>query len=286
MEIKKLDIKSYVDSFISSGDSKDKLNCSDKVSGAVKLAYRDAQRTMKGIGKNEKKKDDTLSKLINEIKKYFDKKAAPTKEEDFDGFHSDLCNIWYDAFKGSNLGTYGKAQKIVNMTFKYLYCCDDFRTTKEGHFAYCHMPLDSYTLEWFKRYLSKNPPQKLIESDNCNLLFKKGKNDEKYTIIKGKIDSWSNLESNSKTYLSEDEKHYAYEFYQTMIRDYIAINKLCCSPLQLEFIVWPKIQLEMAAESFNKSIDYFPENVLPLREETDKTICEALDTIKAFIDKC
>ena len=71
-----------------------------------------------------------------------------------------------------------------------------------------------------------------------------------------------------------------------MIRDYIAINKLSCSPLQLEFIVWPKIQLEMAAELFNKSIDYFPESVLPLHKETDKNICEALEKVKAFIDKC
>lgn len=156
METEKLDIKSYVDLFISSGALKDKLNCSDKVSEAVKLAYRDAQRTMKGIGKNDNKKTETLSNITDEIKKYFDNEPAPKGEKAFDNFHNSFCNIWCDAFKGSNLGTYGKAQKIVNMTFKYLYCCDDFRTTKEEHFAYCHMPLDSYTLEWFKRYLSMN----------------------------------------------------------------------------------------------------------------------------------
>ena len=36
----------------------------------------------------------------------------------------------------------------------------------------------------------------------------------------------------------------------------------------------------------NNSIDYFPESVLPLHKETDKNICEALEKVKAFIDKC
>lgn len=36
------------------------------------------------------------------------------------------------------------------MAFKYLYCLEDFREEHRPHFTCCHMPLDSYTLAWYK----------------------------------------------------------------------------------------------------------------------------------------
>ena len=48
---------------------------------------------------------------------------APEKEEDFDKKHSDLCAIWCRHFSGSDLGTYGKAQKIINMSIAKNAAC-------------------------------------------------------------------------------------------------------------------------------------------------------------------
>ena len=45
--------------------------------------------------------------------------------------------------------TYGKAQKIVNMTMKQLYCFDNAPTYKNSVFQYCHIPIDSVILEFF-----------------------------------------------------------------------------------------------------------------------------------------
>lgn len=48
--------------------------------------------------------------------------------------------LWCDQFKESSykdLGTYGKAQKIINMSFKYLFCCEDAEE-HYAHFQYCH----------------------------------------------------------------------------------------------------------------------------------------------------
>ena len=86
------------------------------------------------------------SELFQEFEKYFDNEYPKTKE-DFNLKHKKMCECWTDQFKNS-LGTYGKAQKIVNMTFKYLFCSDYI---DKDYFDYCHMPLDSYTLEWFRR---------------------------------------------------------------------------------------------------------------------------------------
>lgn len=45
--------------------------------------------------------------------------------------------------------TYGKAQKIVNMTMKQLYCFDNAHIYKTSVFQYCHIPIDSVILEFF-----------------------------------------------------------------------------------------------------------------------------------------
>lgn len=52
--------------------------------------------------------------------------------------------------------TYGKAQKIVNMSFKYLYLFDDI-FDENGNCKYprifdnCHMAIDANILDWFKK---------------------------------------------------------------------------------------------------------------------------------------
>ena len=60
-----------------------------------------------------------------------------------------------------NLITYGKAQKIVNMSFKYLYLFDD-TFDESGNCKYpqifdkCHMAIDANILDWFKKNDAQN----------------------------------------------------------------------------------------------------------------------------------
>lgn len=55
-----------------------------------------------------------------------------------------------------DLITYGKAQKIVNMSFKYLYLFDD-TFDESGNckypqiFDHCHMAIDAKILDWFEK---------------------------------------------------------------------------------------------------------------------------------------
>lgn len=51
--------------------------------------------------------------------------------------------------------TFGHAQKIVNMAFKYLYCCRGAENYEDTVFSHCHMPLDSYTIADYRKYITK-----------------------------------------------------------------------------------------------------------------------------------
>ena len=75
----------------------------------------------------------------------------------FEDWHKTICGEFLTKFKpildeyGYNPETslkYGKAQKIDNMTFKYLFCFDEAENYGEK-FDVCHMPIDSYILNWY-----------------------------------------------------------------------------------------------------------------------------------------
>ena len=197
-------------------------DCSIAIEIAVSWAYNDAKRTMHGITKDDR--EEAEDAIVKEFKAYFTNPAPCEKK--FKESHIRLCNAWINSFEdGSSLGTYGKAQKIVNMTFKYLYCCTNIDNF-ENHFKYCHMPLDSFTLEWCKRNIQEIEPNK--------------------------IGSWSKMkDEKSDTYKeSKNIEKYSYHYYVARIRDYVAINKIELTPLQMEFIIWPKMRLELATENY------------------------------------
>lgn len=226
----------------------------ENIHPAVRLAYLDAKRTMSNIGtKYSAERDKALKDIETELHNYFfdaeEKiKPAPATEKKFDEVHDHLCKIWRKTFIGKDkeIGTYGKAQKIVNMSFKYLRCCKD-ADNFIAHFKFCHMPLDSFTLEWFKREV------------------KKWYQDEKdKSFVAGNVASWSALEDDESdasgyyTNAKDSKKYYSYRFYLKNIREYIKVENIrhaeepkeLLSPLELEFIEWPKTQKALAAEGF------------------------------------
>ena len=161
-------------------------------------------------------------------------------EADFDKWHHETCQLFLDILNGrcNGLGKgtklykklcYGKAQKIVNMMFKHLYCLK-VDEAYQKYFTYCHMTLDNFTLEWFHRH-----------TDNT------------------RTDSWSNLvyEDNPNAISNNSE---CYQYYQKIIRDYFKNDNTKeeydgMTPFQAEFFIWPEIQLHMAAEAFLFKMD-------------------------------
>ena len=237
---------------------------------ALYQGYLDACRTFKWSEKvkknypNEKAKRGYIegkfkSDIAREIREYLNKPKAYSYS--FDVFHEKVCKKLKECFpeKETNI-TYGQTQKIVNMAFKYLYCLFyKYGKLKEGQFADCHMPLDSFSLEWFKRcfkeedFFDKDYFTKLPDK-----LFKKV-DGEKLLLKAESIGSWSSIKTLSENE-TEEMIRYPYEFYRDVIKKYCEEYnekevKREIYPLQLDFIVWPKMQKIMAAEAFIKTME-------------------------------
>lgn len=148
---------------------------------AVYIAYLDAARTFKVIGN---KKDIPLVNLSDKIRRYFKEGTA----EDFDTWHKErFCEKFIVELRDNGyIASYGQAQKVVNMAFKYLYCCEGAEKYKDK-FANCHMALDSFTLNWYIREVlkvDKNIVDKWSKLDD--VAYKKIQTDIR-NHLKGKI---------------------------------------------------------------------------------------------------
>ncbi len=197
---------------------------------AVKKAYIDmTPRTIKGLADIHNKTfneafDNILSELADRFINYF--KSAIKSETEFDNWHKDVCEKFQEDFnnllenynKETSQISYGKAQKIVNMTFKYIYCFDNNINSDyfSDYFKYCHMTLDSYTLNWF-----------LEDVRN----WVKENNDFKFN--KKEIHAWSNLREGNYN------DKFSYLWIQTQIRAYLKQQtKYPTTPFYAEFIIW------------------------------------------------
>ena len=190
---------------------------------AVDAAYRDAARTFTGIGSHAEEKEKALANFAEAVQSYF---TASADNMDFDEKHNSWCEQLIKKFKPYEI-TYGQAQKIVNMTFKYLYCLDDANTLFNDYFKQCHVALDSFTLAWI---------WKCCEADKTFTKFAE----------------WSNLTKTGEPKAKRTKAKAGYLDVVELYRTHSAITTKYsgCSPFQAEFIFWPEIQKELAAESF------------------------------------
>lgn len=196
--------------------------------------------------------------FLNNFESYFTDDIKDS--EGYDKWHHACCEEFISIIKDAKIRSnvsYGKAQKIVNMTMKTVYCLKGSEEkANAGYFEYCHMPLDSFTLEWFRAKLAKewyNPSKART--------FK-----IKISTDGGPLPKWSNLnfkkislETNFDTYDRDintrlEGAHYHYMFFVTLIRAYFAPNNSNnpyhgLTPFQAEFYIWPEIQWEMSAKN-------------------------------------
>lgn len=184
---------------------------------AIYLGYLDASRTFSGQSKI-KKDDKAINDLAKKIQSYI--------ETDKEFSHDEYCNILEDNYKDIS---FGQAQKIVNMAFKYLYCIAE-KDLKEK-FDVCHMPIDGVMQEWIYRTIKKD------SSNEYNSIIKKGK-----------MGAWSKI-INLKNH-DESDGQYTYGYYQKLIGSICNGNK---TQLQLDFEHWLDMSQTIAAENYIKS---------------------------------
>ncbi len=208
------------------------VTCEDDVLLAVKKAYIDMTPRTFSSGNEKKsidaeKKEALLKMLANRICSYMKNGSS-----DFDTWHKETCELFLNGENGvlgligllkeakrdESQATFGKAQKIVNMTFKYLYCFDDAETYI-NKFEPCHMPLDSYILDWvFSWYACE-----WKERNGGKKLTKGGEY---------KLTPWSNL----KYEMAEGEIIPQYKEIQDAIKK--KLDNYGVIRLEAEFLIW------------------------------------------------
>ena len=232
-----LELKTYVDKFKEDINNENFKNIKDFDTDniemfvlALKLGYKDAQRTFTNVNqsvwqKHTGSKEAFYNTFSKELQKIFKKEIDFSPEALFDKFIKFFQNYGYTV-------TYGQAQKVINMSFKYLYCVDSKNEYKDLY-AKCHMPLDSFTIQWYKRHIYP-----ISKNTNCKISAN---------------DTWSNMDDPQK--------------YQAIVNDIklhlhnasITLNgvkeDLPPTPLEAEFVIWPEEVMNQTVANFNKAID-------------------------------
>lgn len=105
----------------------------------VRKAFKDAISGERYKGRNESQ----ILRNADKIKEILLKELTDKKDEiinNFDNWHNSICS------KTDYGMRYGVWQKLVNMTFKHIYCVKDFYPEFSGVWDKCHCPLDSNTI--------------------------------------------------------------------------------------------------------------------------------------------
>jgi hypothetical protein len=144
----------YVDFLVRMKFGKD-----EPLSACSREAYKDFQRTLRGVGKTtvfpqateaRQRANEALNQMITSIR---DVKAVA--QNDFDEWHRKACERLAAIYRDSGYPSFrvGHAQKWLNMTFKYIYTMGEQRLPDFGHlYGLCHVPLDNILIDALRRY--------------------------------------------------------------------------------------------------------------------------------------
>lgn len=131
----------------------------DFYDACVRRAYRDFNRTLRGIGEIQKKEsfDEMVSVVKIEIKKLIETEFE--NQNSFDSEHEKSCDLIIKNFdelynnkviyndKSQEL-TYGQAQKWINMSIKYLFLLGENKINEiRLNLQYFHVPIDSIIIK-------------------------------------------------------------------------------------------------------------------------------------------
>lgn len=205
---------------------------------SISLGYDDAKRTFKGIGKSTSNaKNNAFDNLKINILNYFSS-SAPSSWGDYCKYHEKWCDDFINDLR-PYAATCGQAQKIINMTMKYIYCLS---SDKRNHFKYCHMALDSYILAWYNK-------QKIGKKTNTA-----------WSTLD--ITEYKKIQNNIYQYLSGDSPKYFKRMFgkNKLSTEALQLDK---EPIKAEFVIWAceinfnklKDAYDTINEIENKSID-------------------------------
>lgn len=136
-----------------------KFGKGEPLSACSREAYKDFQRTLRGIGKADvfpqatearQRANKALNQMITSVRD-----ANAVAQKDFDEWHRKACERLAAIYADSGYPSFrvGHAQKWLNMTFKYIYTMGEQRLPGFGHlYNLCHVPLDNILIDALTHY--------------------------------------------------------------------------------------------------------------------------------------
>lgn len=96
--------------------------------------------------------ENILTNIGGQIYEYFNGKAnVANTQENFDAFHKSLCHYFLTSINAIRAEvnyapmSYGQAQKLINLSFKYISCFSDYCQFADL-FTHCHIVIDNVVL--------------------------------------------------------------------------------------------------------------------------------------------
>ena len=193
----------------------EKYNIDDEIfKFAYTMAFRDAtaRKAFKKLNMDDvafrQKKKDIKDASMRKVKTYIDRICAGEVRE-----FSALTDVILSVCDENHNFTFGNAQKLVNMTAKYMYLISYGDPNKRKVFKFCHCPMDGTMI----RIVKEKYPKVNIKSD-C---------------------SWSTLRYKDDSIPKEYEEFQKY--IQTMVDEENQNRKdKDLIPLDMDYIFWDK----------------------------------------------
>lgn len=221
---------------------------------AVEKAYADMSR--RATGHKPIIKETCALWLTEEVfdKKFFNRIFC--NQDDFNNWHKETSEAFVEKFnsvaKSSIKGTYGRAQKVINMSLKYLSCIPNISESILKHSKYYHMTLDGYTLNWYKRTIDKS--------------FK-----NEWSKIESYAE-YSSIQTKIRNHLTEENR-----FYEINVSKLPKIKSVLLpkNPFDAEFIIWEGEIVASKYDNLIKEIDkYYCKNKTDSWREKDKWLID------------
>lgn len=135
----------------------------ETVCDIVQLGYLDVNRTITGIGKDPNQSISIKQDVIAFINDLLIK--PPNSQPEFDRLHHQCCQQCTNSIGQAHIH-YGQAQKLVNMSLKYLYNEFAFYRGEKNQLGFpnndieyfFHLPIDNQILSYLVSYCSFKKP--------------------------------------------------------------------------------------------------------------------------------
>lgn len=202
---------------------------------ALKKALDDALRDGAKREKISYKNDDIEKDFIDDFYIFSTNKKS-INEEEYNKLFDDIVEKFKNKMNSLNkeaFATHGYAQKFVSMSFKYMYCFDSSIKT---NFKYCKLPLDVFTINWYK----KNGTKSIVDR------FK----DIKYAWSKLDKDLYDDIQKDIDNILKK-ECDYCVCCGNPKETVHLSNNKLEC-----EFVIWSQERLNDLYKAIKKARKY------------------------------